>query len=134
MKQIFCMLSPKPFFHILHPTRTQIFPSLMIVGSRCEGLFLTLSMYSTILSMDMISIGSDIVSRSTKVYGICFLTWTNVVSKSFLDIFNLFSIGLRNVTTHISTSIEKHRSHQSIRKVFLEDPTFNFSILACVLK
>ena len=61
MKQIFCMLSPKPFFHILHPTRTQIFPSLMIVGSRCEGLFLTLSMYSTILSVGtMITMGIDL--------------------------------------------------------------------------
>ena len=38
------------------------FPCL-ILGSRCEGLFWTLSMYSTTLSMAMISMGSDPVSR-----------------------------------------------------------------------
>ena len=33
------------------------------LGSRCEGHFLTLSMYSTTLSMVVISMGSDHVSR-----------------------------------------------------------------------
>ena len=56
-----------------------------ILGSRCEGLFWTLSMYSTTLSMTMISMGSDLVSR--RVYGVCFVTCRNSVRKCFQTIY-----------------------------------------------
>ena len=43
-----------------------------ILESRCVELFWILSMYSKALSMTMISMGSDSVSRRRRMYGVCY--------------------------------------------------------------
>ena len=73
-----------------------------VLGCQCEGPFRTLSIYSTTLSMAMISIGSDYVSRIRRVY-----TWRNVVRKMLLNIFKILSSRSRDATSPYLNPIEK---------------------------
>ena len=82
-------------------------------GSRCERLFWTLSMYSTTLSMVVISMGSDLVS-GRRVYDIWFLTWRNFIREKLLYIFKLFPSGCRNAIIPYFHLTKEHQCQKDI--------------------
>ena len=76
-----------------------------ILGSRCERLFWTLCPYSTTLSMAMISMGSDPISRIRRAYHVCFLTCKNFVRKCFCTFSNSFQVDLGMLPPHTKASM-----------------------------
>ena len=53
-----------------------------------------------------------------------FVNLQKFCKKMFLDIFKLFPSRFRDATTPYFHPIEKHRCHQSVENIFLEDPTY----------
>ena len=145
MKQVQCIPSSKLVFHILHPSRTQkkIFHIFSTSFSLLPMQFqeADMRMFYKILKhvFDNPFHGIDLYgnrppSRSKKVYYHLFLDLEKLWKKMPLDIFKLLPSRLMDAHSPYFHPIEKHYCHQSVEKIFLEDPSLNISSIAYALK
>ena len=144
MKQVYCIPFSKPFLHFLHLIGRHNLSFMCLLDllacfpcdarSSMWGIFLNLKHDFDNPFHDHDLIGNDIVSRSKRVSDVSFLTWKKFASKCFWTFSNSFTLDLGMLSPPYFHTIEKHGCHQSVENIFLENPTFNFSMIACVLK
>ncbi|KAI5073850.1 hypothetical protein GOP47_0011863, partial [Adiantum capillus-veneris] len=87
---------------------TFLLDSLAILGSRCEGFYCILTMYSKTLSVPKTIMKSDPDSRSKNTYGVCVLTQREFVKTRFWIFSNSFQSRLRDAATPYFHSVKEY--------------------------
>ena len=88
--------------------------------------FVTFSMCSISLSMAIIIMGNDLISRSRNMYVVSWST-SRIFIRFFFRLFKLFTSRLTNISAPHFNSIEQHQCDQYVKEAFLENPMFDFS-------
>jgi hypothetical protein len=71
--------------------------------------------------------------KEEKGVGRLFLNLYKLCKKMFLDIFKRFSPIFRDATAPYFYPVGKNWCHQSVEKIFLQDPTLNISKITCII-